>query len=532
MSRARTSTIDVFVRYYRHSGHLRVSHRSILIKVKVLKMDLSKSQYIRGLQCVKSLWLKKQRPDVLSEPDETAQAVFETGNMVGAYACGLFPGGIEIPFDGTTFQEKIALTKQLIDEGVSDIYEATFEYDGILVMVDILHRSNEGWEVYEVKSSTKVSDVYIDDASVQYYVLKGSGLDVKKVSIVHLDNQYVRGDTLEIEGLFFREDVTEAVLERQDHIPSQLTIFKGFLDDKEKEPDIDIEIGAHCTKPYTCDAYDYCWKRQREIPDYSVFDIFNMGRKPIGLYRRGIVKVEDIPDEYLTTDKQKLVVDAYKHDLQIIDRKPIRSFLDSLTYPIYHLDFETFQQAIPEIEGTRPFQQIPFQYSLHIEHEDGRLEHFEFLGDEESDPREALVISMIEQIPQGATVMVFNESFEKTRIKELARDFPMYAEPLMKIRDGIVDLALPFSRRHYYHPELRGKYSIKVVLPHLVPEMAKAYKELELVQNGSDAMNTFPRLKTMGQEERDRYRSALLRYCELDTLAMVRVLARLRSMVI
>ena len=494
-------------------------------------MNLSKSQYVRGLQCIKSLWLKKYNASVLTEADEAVQAVFETGSIVGRYACELFPDGKEIPFHGTTFQEKIELTQQHIKNSVSDIYEATFEYDGILVMVDILHRTDEGWEIYEVKSSTKVSDTYIDDASVQYYVVKGAGLNVKKVSIVHLNSQYVRADEdkIDVEQLFTKQDVTQKTLEKQDCIPSHLRTFKTFLDDKTNEPNIDI--GAHCTKPYPCDAYEYCWKTQKNIPDYSVFNIFNMGRKPIELYKQGIINVEDIPEKYLTTENQKLVVDAYKHKGKLIDKDSIRYFLDSLTYPIYHFDFETFQQAVPELKGTRPFQQIPFQFSLHIEHEDGTLEHIEFLGDENGDPREALIKSMIESIPQGATVMVFNESFEKTRIKELAIDFPQYAKELLNIRDGIVDLAKPFSQKHYYHPDLKGKYSIKVVLPHLVPEMAEAYKELELVQHGGDAMNTFPRLKEMSKEQCERYRDALLKYCELDTYAMVKVLGKLRELV-
>lgn len=493
-------------------------------------MNLSKSQYVRGLQCIKSLWLKKYNTSVLTVADESVQAVFETGSIVGRYACELFPGGEEIPFHGTTFQEKIELTQQHIKNSVSDIYEATFEYDGILVMVDILHRTDEGWEIYEVKSSTKVSDVYIDDASVQYYVVNGAGLDVKKVSIIHLNSQYVRdsGEELDVEQLFTKQDVTSKILEKQDEIPSRLRKFKTFLDDKTNEPNIDI--GAHCTKPYPCDAYEYCWKTQKNIPDYSVFNIFNMGKKPIELYKQGIVNVKDIPEEYLTTEKQKLVVDAYNHNLQLVDKDSIQYFLDSLTYPIYHFDFETYQQAIPELKGTRPYQQIPFQYSLHIEHQDGNLDHIEFLGDENCDPREELIKSMIYNIPQGATVMVFNESFEKTRIKELAIDFPQYAKELLNIRDGIVDLATPFSQKHYYHPDLKGKYSIKVVLPHLVPEMAEAYKKLELVQNGGDAMNTFPRLKEMSKEQCDLYRNALLKYCELDTYAMVRVLDKLRAL--
>ena len=493
-------------------------------------VNLSKSQYVRGLQCIKSLWLKKYHDSVLIKPDMATEQVFKTGNLVGHYACALFPGGEEIPFHGSTFQDKIELTRQHIEIGMKDIYEATFEFDGILLMVDILHRTDTGWEIYEVKSSTGVSDVYVDDASIQCYVLKGSGLNIEKVSIVHLNNQYVRGegDQPDIQQLFIKVDITEAVLAKQDEIPSRLKSFEPFLSDQTNEPKIDI--GAHCTKPYLCDAHDYCWKQQRKIPDYSVFNIFNMGKKPLELYRQGIVEVADIPDDLLS-ERQKFVVDAYRHNHHVVDRDAIRAFLDSLTYPICHFDFETFQAAIPEFKGTRPYQQIPFQFSLHIEHEDGRLEHVEFLADEHGDPRESLIQSMIRHIPQKGTILVYNESFEKTRIKELARDFPKYAASLIGFYDAIIDLALPFSQKHYYDPAFKGRYSIKVVMPAMVPDMAMAYKNLELVHNGGDAMNIFPQLKDMPREQRDRYRCALLKYCELDTLSMVKVLEKLRTSV-
>lgn len=488
-------------------------------------MKLSKSQYTRGLQCKKSLWLKKNTPELLTKPDKAMQAVFETGNQVGEFACSLFPNGKEIPYEGTSFIEKIALTKKFIEEGIQNIYEATFEFDGILVMVDILHKGENGWEIYEVKSSTKLSKVYIDDASIQYYVLNGCGYDVSKVSIVYLNNQYIRSDELDIGQLFVKEKITELVLDKQGAIPAQLKIFLTYLNENKTEPN-DIDIGAHCSKPYPCDAHDYCWKH---IPDYSVFNIFNMGSKPIGLYKDGIINVEDIPEKKLTTERQKFVVDAWIHRHRVVDKDEINYFLSTLTYPIYHFDFETFMQAVPEFKGTKPYQQIPFQYSLHIEHEDGTLDHVEFLGVEGTDPREKLIKSMIANIPEGKTILVYNENFEKTRLKELARDFPEYSQQLNGINSGIVDLAEPFRKKYYYEPEMKGKYSIKIILPILVPDMASAYKELDLVQNGGDAMNIFPRLINMSHKDKSMYREALLKYCHLDTLAMVELLKKLKK---
>jgi len=499
------------------------------------KFNLSKSLYTRGLQCSKSLWLKKYKKDVLTPPDASAQAVFETGNVVGALACKLFPDGKEIPFKGTTFDEKIELTQKWMDEGIETIYEATFKYEGVLVMVDILHKAANGnWQIYEVKSSTwnekkSLKDIqkYINDASIQYYVLNGIGLQIEKTSITLLNSTYIYRDHLDIEALFTHVDVSEAVLELQNDIPIHLHRFHQCLADTEHEPDIDI--GPHCKKPYPCDALDYCWKTQRKMPDYSVFNVFNMGKKPVRLYKRGIVHIEDIPDAEISTENQKFVVDAWLNKRVMINHDEIRNFLNGLTYPIYHLDFETFQNAVPQFESQRPYQQICFQYSLHIEHLDKETEHKEFLGKEGTDPREALIKRLIEDIPSGVTVLVFNESFEKTRIKELAKDYPQYAERLLMINRQIVDLAEPFQKKYYYDYRLQGKYSIKLVMPLLAPEMADAYKKLSLVNNGGDAMNTFPRLIDMAEAERLEYRKALLKYCELDTFSMVKVLAKLKN---
>lgn len=501
-------------------------------------LGLSKSLYTRGLQCCKSLWLKKYKKDVLTLPDDATQAIFATGDVVGGLACKLFPGGKEVPFDGTSFDEKIKLTQQWIDDGVENIYEATFKYEGVLVMVDILHKASDGsWEIYEVKSSTwnakkTLKDIqkYIDDASVQYYVLNGLGFNVSKTCITLLDSRYTFEDRLDIEKLFAHVDVSDEVLGLQEDVASRLKIFQQFLSHPDLEPDIDI--GAHCKNPYPCDAYDYCWKQQRNIPDYSVFNIFNMGPKPLGLYKDGIVNIEDIPDSELTSENQKLAVDSWVNKTSHIDKQAIQGFLNRLTYPIYHLDFETFQSAVPSFNHQRPYQQICFQYSLHIEYEDGRpLEHKEFLAEAGADPRRLLIESLIKDIPHDVTVLVYNESFEKTRIKELAKDFPQYLNELNRINDCIVDLAEPFQRKYYYDYRLKGKYSIKLVMPLLAPHMADAYKQLKLVQNGGDAMNIFPKLIDMDEATRQEYRDALLAYCKLDTLSMVEILKSLKSLV-
>ncbi|WP_373072196.1 DUF2779 domain-containing protein [Sulfurimonas sp.] len=489
-------------------------------------MRLSKSLYTRGLQCVKSLWLKKYNKEILTPPDSSAEAIFERGNEVGALACQLFPNGIEIEFNPSDYDGMINTTKTLIDDGVNNIYEASFNYDDIFVAVDILHiNDDDSVEIYEVKSSTDVKDVYKHDASIQYYVLKGLGFKVKKVSIIHINNKYVRDEELEIDKLFTIADITEEVLELQEDIPTYLRTFKTFLDDKENEPE--KEIGVHCSNPYDCDAIAYCWSH---IPKYSIFNISRLNaKKKFELYNQGIINFTDIADISSFSTAQQVQIESEVNNKTIINNEAIKDFLGGLTYPIYHLDFETFQQAIPEWKGISPFMQIPFQYSVHVQHEDGNLEHKEHLAKDGFDPRYELAKKLVEDIPTDVTVLAYNMGFEKGVIRKLAEQFDDFAHHLMCIHDNIQDLMTPFQKKDYYTPSMRGGYSIKKVLPALVPDMEKAYKELSLVHNGGEAMQTFARLSKMDDTQKSEYRNALLEYCKLDTLAMVKVLDKLKE---
>jgi len=492
-------------------------------------MNLSKSLYTRGIQCQKSLWLKKYNPSVLTPPDAAALAVFDTGNIVGDLACKLFPNGKEVFFN-RNYDEMIAQTKEYLDDGVKYIYEATFTYNGILVMVDVLEINRDGVCIYEVKSSTSVKDIYLHDVSIQYYVLQNLGFNISRSYIVHIDNSYIRDQELVLDELFSIVDVTEEVLPLVESVPSVLEEFEESLRDKESEPDIDI--GKHCNKPYECDAKEYCWRVQRDIPEYSVFNIFNLGsKKQVKLYEQGIVDIQDVPVDFTMTAKQAEAVENYKSNSVHIDKAAISEFLETLTYPIYHLDFETFQQAIPQFKGISPFMQIPFQYSLHIEHEDGTIEHKEFLAEDGIDPRELLAQKLCEDIPTDVTVLAYSMSFEKSVIEKLALQYPTLSEHLLSIKENIKDLMVSFQQKHYVTPSMNGKYSIKYVLPALVPSMDVAYTELDGIHNGSEAMSAFAKMSDLNAQEKMRLRKSLLAYCKLDTLAMVEVLKKLREVV-
>ncbi len=490
-------------------------------------MFFSKSKYIRGTQCAKSLWLQTYKKDVLSKPDENALAKFSTGDKVGELACKLFPNGVKIEFEGSSFDEKCEQTKNLLENNQEVIYEATFCYDGILIMIDILQNTKDGLIINEVKSSISLKDVYIDDCSLQYYVLSNLNYKIKQVNLIHLNNGYYKDDFLDINQLFISNDITDKIIQNQEQVKENLKYFEEILNKKE-EPDIDI--GTQCFDPYECDGYEYCWIKQRNLCEKdSVFNISRLNaNKKFELYYKNIIDFKDIKDLSIFNENQQIQIKASLNKKIHINKENIKKFLNTLTYPIYHLDFETFMQAVPEFKGVKPYMQIPFQYSLHIDYKD-KLEHKEFLSECRIDPRYELAKNLINDIPKDTCVLAYNASFEKGVIRNLALIFPEFSEHLLNIEKNIKDLMLPFQNKDYYHYKMQGSYSIKKVLPALIPDMEKAYKDLELIHNGNEAMQSFELMQNMDQNTQVKYRKALLEYCKLDTLAMVKILKHLKE---
>lgn len=490
-------------------------------------MFLSKSKYTKGIQCAKSLWLNTYKNEVLSTPNENALAKFSTGNKIGELAYKLFPSGIKIKFENSSFDEKCEQTRQLLKNNQEVIYEATFCYNDILVMIDILQNTKEGLIINEVKSSTSLKNIYTDDCSLQYYVLSNLNYKIKQVNLIYLNNEYIREDFLDINKLFIINDITKEVLLYQEQVKENLKYFEEILNKKE-EPNIDI--GTHCFNPYECEGYEYCWNKQRNLCENE--NIFNISRlntnKKFEFYYKNIIDLKDIKDLSNFNENQQIQIKASLNKEIYINKDNIKKFLDTLNYPIYHLDFETFMQAVPEFKGIKPYMQIPFQYSLHIDHKD-KLEHKEFLSECEVDPRYELAKKIINDIPKDVCVLAYNASFEKGVIRNLAITYPELSEYLLNIEKNIKDLMLPFQNKDYYHYKMQGSYSIKKVLPALIPDMEKAYKDLELIRNGNEAMQSFELMQNMDQNTQVKYRKALLEYCKLDTLAMVKILKHLEE---
>lgn len=486
---------------------------------------LSKSTFLRGLKCHKALWLNRYQKNLRDELSAQQEAIFDQGTNVGILAQDLFPGGVDCsPAEFWNSQDSVIKTKEAIKAGETVIYEAAFQYDGVLALLDILVKDEEGWKAYEVKSSTSVSETYEQDATIQTYVIQNSGIDLVDVSIVHINNQYVFDGKLDVHQLFTIQSVKERVEELLPAVPRQVRILKEVL---EQETAPEVEIGPHCGSPYPCDFAGHCWKH---VPEYSVFDIRYARGKDWELYNAGYLTTTEIPDDYPLNERHQIQVSGDKTGEKIIDRIEVGRFLDTLQYPLAHIDFETFQMAVPEFVGTKPYQQICFQWSAHIQSEkDGEIVHEEYLGDQGTDPREGFIISLIEAMKGVKTILVYNIGFERGRLNELAEQFPKYAQEIQSIVDRMDDLMIPFQKRFIYYPEMRGSYSIKKVLPALVPELS--YKTLN-IQEGGTASSTYANLHLEKDPSKiEQIRKDLLAYCEMDTYAMVKILEKLYELI-
>ena len=502
--------------------------------------QLSKSRYTLFCQCPKALWLKTNKPDE-AVMDASTEARFESGSEVGDLAMSLFGDFVEVTTkrsDGSLdLAAMLEKTQQEMSKGTENICEASFLYEHNFCAVDILRKTKDGWAIYEVKSSSFPEfdgqeaklDKYAPDIAYQKWVLTQCGINVTDTYLVCLNSDYVRQGELDLQQLFAVIDMRELVENEYLKVPAQANLATQMLNQAD-EPDTDLS--AHCMKPYGCAFLDYC-KRQHGIPENepTVFDLYRMNfSKKLEHYQAGRILFKDVREEPLS-DKQLMQVECTLSNTEHIDRKGISEFLDSLTYPLYFLDFETLQQPVPQYDGQRPYQQITFQYSLHIkESADAPYQHKEFLAPSDGqDPRRSLAEQLCKDIPMNVCTLAYNKGFECGRIKELATLYPDLAVHLMNIREHIQDLLVPFQSGYYYVPAMHGSFSIKSVLPALFPDDPSLnYHNLdERCQNGGNAMTLFPLIQFMDPEEAAASREALLRYCELDTWAMVKVWEKL-----
>ncbi|MDR1853014.1 MAG: DUF2779 domain-containing protein [Propionibacteriaceae bacterium] len=487
---------------------------------------LTKSKYTRGIQCPKMLWLYDHHPELAAPQNNEVAAI--TGNLVGELARGYFGGYVEVPFDPDDFGTMTAQTKRLIDAATPVIAEASFAYLGSFCRVDILRVGDDGVHIVEVKSSAP-SGAHLRDLAYQCWVVEHCGLKVISASLMHLDKQYVRRGDLDLHRLFTVKDLSREVRALQEQVGLSISMLKETAAQAD-EPQ--CKIGLRCFEPYECVYRAHCWAL---VPKPNVFDLDGIGaKKGCDLMGMGIITLEDaLTSGKLNAKQERQALAELNDTAPHIDADAIRAFLDTLSYPLYFLDFETFNPAIPQFDGAKPYQQIPSQYSLHyIEREDAPLQHMEFLAEAGSDPRRALAERICADIPANACVMAYNMSFEKRVLKGLAESFPDLARHLLVIRANVRDLMVPFKNGDYQTKEMHGSYSIKAVLPALFPgDPELDYNALEGVRNGTEAMNAYAGLPNRTPDEIAAIRRQLLEYCKLDTLAMVKIWEKLCEVV-
>ncbi len=449
------------------------------------------------------------------------QHIFDQGHLVGELAKKLFPGGIDVP--NKDFMGNITITKENLKQR-RPLFEASVLSGRIYSRADVLNPVNENeWDIIEVKSSTSVKDVNLHDVSFQKLCWEDSGLKIRKCFLAYINNQYVRNGEINPEELFTLQDISDEVVAAGEGIRDRIA---DMIDVIAASACPEATIGPHCSDPYGCPLTD-CWE---ELPEHNVFTLYYGGKKSHELYGSGILDIADIPTDYKLNDKQHIQCTCVNNGKPYIDQDAVRDFLASLEYPLYYLDFETFATAIPLFDGARPYQNIPFQFSLHVQEALGsELKHFSFLAEGKHDPRPELLLRLHESIGDSGNIVVYNQSFEKRVLKELGEAFQEYAKWSEAIIERLADLIVPFRSFHYYHPDQKGSASLKKVLPAIT---GSGYEGMSIAQ-GDDASLAFLKITfdDVAADEVIKVRENLLAYCGLDTEGMVRIIKRLEEIV-
>ena len=482
---------------------------------------LSKTKYLSGLQCHKRLWLQLFQPELAEEPDAATQMRFDEGTRVGEVARGLFPGGLLIDWEGFQHGQAVDQTRQaLSDESVPAIYEAALIHDDIRIRADILHRVGNGvFDLVEVKSATSVKEVYKPDLSIQLYVAQGCGLKIRRCRLMHIDNRYVYpGGGYDLGKLFRLKDITDVVQAMQPEIPGRLAEIRKALSRKTPPK---IEVGPHCSSPYACEFWEHC---KPEESDYPLSGLYRGQAVRPKLEAEGIDDVRDIPEDFPgLSPLNNRIVTAVKSG-RLYQHPALAGVLQGLKFPLHFIDFETLNPGLPRYAGTRPYQQIAFQWSHHKLKADGTLTHAEFLHEGADDPRPEFARALIKSVGKKGPILIYS-TFETTQLKNIAAAYPSLAPGLEQVMHRFVDL-LPIVRKHVYHPDFHGSFSIKSLAPALSP--AASYEGMRIT-DGSSATAAYLHMTDPANtaRERNEMKSSLLEYCKQDTVAMVEIYRRL-----
>ena len=477
---------------------------------------LSKTRYVSGCQCHLKLWYDCYERELGSDVDVVTQAIFDTGHAVGRLAQQRYPGGVLVEADHLHTQDALAETQALLArEDVPAIFEAAFEHRGVLIRVDVLERTARGgFNLIEVKSGTTVKNVHEHDVAVQAWVLRGAGIDVVSAGLLTLNRGYVfDGKRLDVYRLFRYHNLDDPVAEHLAWIGEDVTLLQSMLAADEAP---EIEPGEHCFDPYECGYYEFC-TRDWEFVEHPISDLPRLqAAKQVALASQEVEEIGDIPDDFPLSKRQSMVRLSVLSGNDYIS-PGLGDALSVVSYPMRYLDFESFSPAIPRYAGTRCYDAVPFQFSMHTEEGDGSVSHREFLWTEAGDPRTALAEALLDACADDGLICVYS-GFERRVIRALSRDLPDLSLALDALLERLWDL-LKVIEGNYYHPDFHGSFSIKQVLPVLVPGMS--YEDL-LIADGREASVVYASsLDCDEPEERRRIHDALRDYCRQDTLAML-----------
>lgn len=486
--------------------------------------NLSKSKLLAYRQCPKRLWLEIHRRDLI-DLAAGSQSAMAQGHEVGAIArkiydpeeCGHF---LDLEILG--FRDLLSQSKALIDEANAPLFEAGFAANGALALADILLPVNDGedrtWRMVEVKSSTSVKDYHRDDAAIQAYVARAAGVPLQSIAVAHIDNSWIYPGNGDYRGLLVELDLTSEAFEREVEVESWIAGAQEIADST-SEPL--TRTGGQCNTPYACSFRTYCWQSMLRA-EYPVSWLPNIRGKALKACIAFDAKdMRDVPDHLLNAQQLRVKHCTINQEIYF-DAEGAKNDLAANSLPGYFLDFETTMFAVPIWVGTRPYQHLPFQFSLHVLSETGDLGHQEFLDLSGDDPSRRFAEALVDACGEHGPVFVYSAKFEKGRIKELAERFPDLSIRLLAISHRMVDL-LDIATDRYYHPSQQGSWSIKKVLPAIAPDLD--YGQLEGVQNGEVAMTAFKEAINSAclPERKAEIEVQLWRYCGLDTLAMVRI---------
>lgn len=482
-------------------------------------MQLSKSDYLKYLICPSYLWLWKNKSEVVpTDEDEAIKQRLEQGNEIEKYARRLFPEGVLVETHGQAAKRD---TERHVDSGVGTIFQATvITDDGLLAMADIIKKDPKTgkWILYEVKSTNSIKQEHIYDLTFQRIAFESAGYDIDKISIIYLNKDYRRKTVVDPKELLLETDVTAKTDEVVEVIRQQIGDALNTIKSDVEPKSCSCRLNSRSKH---CPTFHYL---NPDIPEYSVFNISRIsGKKLALLIDNDIVNVHDVPEDIKLSVIQQNQVDAEKTQQPKIDREAIACVLSELEYPLYFLDYETVSTALPLYANCRPYQQIPFQYSLHVLREPhGELEHYEYLShDSNTLPAHELLSKLSQEIGPTGSIVTWNKSFETARNREMAEQYPEFKELMASINDRVFDLMEIFSKQHYVHPKFKGSNSIKKVLPVLVDGFS--YDDMDISNGQAAALRWYEAVTSGDSELAAKTFTSLLEYCKLDTLAMVEI---------